>query len=139
MRRDLPARSEEHGTTNNSLILDIFYWFLISHHCLKFTAQVSTPKAGEYALIDKVVLGIMGNITALKGRKIDRPCSTRPTAQSSVQAEKEEVANEYVLTNVVKRPTLATSTTTTTTSTSSTSQVVEIRIAIFHKNAKYKL
>lgn len=44
----------------------------------QFTAEISTPEVGDYALIDKVVLGIMSNITTSKKRRINNPCLTTP-------------------------------------------------------------
>lgn len=41
----------------------------------QFEAEVNTTKFGHYAMVDKIVLGIMGNITALRKRTIN-PCLT---------------------------------------------------------------
>jgi hypothetical protein len=46
--------------------------------------EIHTPKKGEYALIDKVVLGIMGNITTLRNKTISNPCLTQPPTDLTV-------------------------------------------------------
>lgn len=58
-------------------------------------AEVETQKEGDYVLIDKVVLGIMGNITALKGKKIENPCLTSPlTDDTPPDMEEKDEDNE---------------------------------------------
>ncbi|CAL8109793.1 unnamed protein product [Orchesella dallaii] len=44
--------------------------------------KISTENEGEFALVDKVVMGVMGNVTQLQGRTLN-PCLTSPPQGSS--------------------------------------------------------